>query len=154
MSESDQSGDKRNGAVGYGRPPVNRQFKPGQSGNPRGRPKGSKNFVTVAAEALSRPVKVRENGKIRTLTKWEAIIEGTVNQAVAGDPKARATILQLADKLEAYNRLTVNYKEHANSALEHLQRRLAEIRPPAEQETTPQKESQDGTPAQHNPNIN
>ena len=51
MSESDQSDDKQNSAVGYGRPPVNRQFKPGQSGNPRGRPKGSKNFPTMFAEA-------------------------------------------------------------------------------------------------------
>jgi hypothetical protein len=141
MSESDQSGNKRNDAVGYGRPPVNRQFKPGQSGNPRGRPKGSKNAATVVAEALSRPVKVRENGKIRTLTKWQAIIEITVNKAVAGDPKAFAMLLHLKDNIEAYNRLTVNHKELANSALEQLQRRLAEIQPLAEQETTPQEES-------------
>ena len=54
MSGSDQSDDKQNSAVGYGRPPVNRQFKPGQSGNPRGRPKGSKNFATIFAEALKK----------------------------------------------------------------------------------------------------
>lgn len=155
MSKSDQSGDKQNSAVGYGRPPVNRQFKPGQSGNPRGRPKGSKDLVTVAAKALSRLVKVRENGKTRTLTKWEAMIEIMVNKAVAGDPKAFAMVLQFKDKIEAHNRLTVNYTELGKSALEHLRRRLGEMGlPPAEQENTPQKESQDGTPAQHNPNMN
>ena len=29
--------------VGYGKPPIETRFKSGQSGNPRGRPKGAKN---------------------------------------------------------------------------------------------------------------
>jgi hypothetical protein len=86
MSESNQSGGKQNSAVGYRRPPVNRQFRPGQSGNPKGRPKGSKNLATTFAEILSRPIKVRDrNGKIRTLSKLEAMIEGITNKAIAGD---------------------------------------------------------------------
>jgi hypothetical protein len=37
--------------VGYGRPPIHTRFKPGQSGNPAGRPKGAQNFATeIAAE--------------------------------------------------------------------------------------------------------
>ena len=33
--------------VGYGRPPAHARFKPGKSGNPRGRPTGRKNLTTV-----------------------------------------------------------------------------------------------------------
>ena len=106
MSESDQSDDKQNSAVGYGRPPVNRQFKPGQSGNPRGRPKGSKNLLTIFAEAMSRPVTVRDKGKIRRLSKLELMVEVMVNKALAGDPKAFAMVVQFADKFEEFKRQT------------------------------------------------
>jgi hypothetical protein len=32
--------------VGYGRPPLATRFRAGQSGNPRGRPKGARNLST------------------------------------------------------------------------------------------------------------
>ena len=152
MSESDQSDDKQNSAVGYRRPPVNRQFKPGQSGNPRGRPKGSKNFPTMFAEAMSRPVTVRDKkGKIRTLSKQELMVEVMVNKALAGDPKAFAMVVQFADKFEVFKKLTLNHRENVNSALEHLHRRLTAL---AEaQESTPQKESQN-SPAHPDPKMN
>ena len=104
MSESSPTDGKPNGVVGYRRPPVNRQFKPGQSGNPKGRPKGSKNFVTMFAEVLSRPIKVRDrnNGKARTVSKLEVMIEAITNKAMAGDPKAFATVIQFADKFQVF----------------------------------------------------
>jgi Family of unknown function (DUF5681) len=146
MSESDQS-------VGYRRPPVNRQFKPGQSGNPRGRPKCSKNLPTMFAEALSRPIRVRDKGKIRRLSKQELMVEVMVNKAVAGDPKAFAMVVQFADKFEAFKKLTLNHREIADSALEKLRRGLEALGPPPEeQETTPQKESQN-SPAQPDPKM-
>ena len=151
MSESDQSGNKRNGAVGYGRPPANRQFKPGQSGNPRGRPKGSKNLPTMFAEALSRPVTVRDkNGKIRRLSKRELMVEVIVNKAAAGDPKAFATVAQFADKFEVFNRLTVNHRELVDGALQTLNRQIEALA--REQEVIAPKESQN-SPAQPDPKM-
>ena len=151
MSKSDQSDDKQNSAVGYGRPPVNRQFKPGQSGNPRGRPKGSKNLLTIFAEAMSRPVTVRDKGKIRRLSKLELMVEVMVNKALAGDPKAFAMVVQFADKFEELKKLTLNHRELVNSALEQLHRRLTAL---AEaQESTPQKESQNSS-AHPDPKMN
>ena len=42
--------------VGYGKPPKHTRFQPGQSGNPRGRPKGTKNLKTDLEEELSERV--------------------------------------------------------------------------------------------------
>ena len=44
---------KKDYEVGYGKPPKSGQFKPGQSGNPKGRPKGAKNFKTELATVLA-----------------------------------------------------------------------------------------------------
>ena len=153
MSESDQSDDKPNSAVGYRRPPVNRQFKPGQSGNPRGRPKGSKNFPTMFAEAMSRPVTVRDKGNIRRLSKLELMVEVLVNKAVAGDPKAFAMVVQFAEKFEVFKRQTQNHRENMDSALLKLKRGLEAMQRKEEQESMAEKESQN-SPAQTNPNMN
>jgi Family of unknown function (DUF5681) len=57
-----------NGRVGYGRPPMTTRFRPGQSGNPRGRPKGARNLSTIVAAALSERVAINENGRRRQIT--------------------------------------------------------------------------------------
>ena len=41
-------------AVGYRRPPLHSRFKPGQSGNPSGRSKGSQNLKTMFEQVLTR----------------------------------------------------------------------------------------------------
>jgi hypothetical protein len=60
--------------VGHGKPPKSTQFKKGQSGNPKGRPKGSKNFATVYHKVGREFVTVKENGRTRRLTKQEALL--------------------------------------------------------------------------------
>ena len=82
--------------VGYGKPPRHTQFKPGQSGNAKGRPKGSKNFATVFEKELNTPIEVTENGKRKKISKREAVVKQTVNKAVAGDPKATTILLNEA----------------------------------------------------------
>jgi Family of unknown function (DUF5681)/Histidine kinase-, DNA gyrase B-, and HSP90-like ATPase len=59
--------------VGYGKPPRHTRFKKGQSGNLKGRPKGSQNLTTLLSEALNERVIVTENGGRRRITMRQAI---------------------------------------------------------------------------------
>ena len=83
-------------AVGYRRPPQASRFQPGRSGNPRGRPKGSKNFSTLIQEELDARVVVTENGQRKTISKRHAIAKQLVNKAAAGDPRALPILLNEA----------------------------------------------------------
>jgi hypothetical protein len=83
-----------------GKPPRNGQFKPGQSGNPKGRPKGAKSFRTHILEQLGRKVTVIEQGRRRTMSRGEAIALQLVNKAAAGDPKSLAAILHVTRQLD------------------------------------------------------
>jgi len=67
--------NERHYEVGYGKPPRHTRFKKGQSGNPRGRPCGSKNLSSLLSEALNEPVIVAENGRRRKISKRQAIIK-------------------------------------------------------------------------------
>jgi hypothetical protein len=89
--------------VGYKKPPRHTQFKPGLSGNIKGRPKGAKNFTTVFEEELCAPIEVTENGKRKRISKRQAIVKQTVNKAVAGDPKATSILLNEARLHESQN---------------------------------------------------
>jgi hypothetical protein len=116
-----------NGSVGYCRPPVAKQFKPGQSGNPRGRKKGVKNVATIFNEALYRPVKIRTTGGVKTLPRIKAIVEVIMNKALAGDIPAVSKILELGHKLGGFEFLANSTFSPANgeSALERLTRLIA-----------------------------
>ena len=83
--------------IGYGKPPTNARFQKGQSGNPKGRPRGSRNASTLLDEALKERVVVSENGRRKKITKLEAILTQLVNRAAGGDH--RATQLLLAHQI-------------------------------------------------------
>lgn len=78
---------------GYKKPPRHGQFKPGKSGNPKGRPKGSKNLSTILQRELNVRVPVTENGRHKVISKREALIKQTVNRAIGGDQKSAQIVL-------------------------------------------------------------
>lgn len=82
--------------VGRGKPPKKTQFKKGQSGNPRGRRKGSKNFKSTLQTELKRQVTINEDGRRKRISKREAVAKQLVNKAVSGDPKALPVLLREA----------------------------------------------------------
>jgi hypothetical protein len=82
--------------VGYAKPPSNTKFKPGQSGNPSGRPKGAKNFATAIEDELRARVTVTENGRRKRVSKREVIAKRLVNRAAEGDLRAIPLLLNEA----------------------------------------------------------
>jgi len=82
--------------VGFGKPPQPTQFKPGQSGNPAGRPRGAKNFATAIQQELDARVTVTENGRRRRISKCEVIAKLLVNKSATGDLKAMLLLLNEA----------------------------------------------------------
>jgi len=73
-------------SVGYRRPPTHSQFKPGKSGNPRGRPKRpALGFDDFLREELLAAVLIQTNGKRQKLSKYEVILKQIVKRAMEGD---------------------------------------------------------------------
>ena len=70
--------------VGYGRPPRGHQFKPGQSGNPKGRPKGAKSEASIWQTRLNEKIEVREGGRVRKITVREAIVLRCIDRCPEG----------------------------------------------------------------------
>jgi hypothetical protein len=87
-------------AVGYGKPPQSTQFRKGASGNPRGRPKGSRNVATVFAKTLKEKVVINEHGQRKTVTKFEAAIKQFVNKAASGDFRSLQLLVNLSREAE------------------------------------------------------
>jgi hypothetical protein len=81
--------------VGYGKPPKATQWKPGQSGNPKGKAKGAKSLKTVVLKQAWGKVVIKEAGKIRTVTSVEAIFLSMRSKALGGDVKAAGLVLSL-----------------------------------------------------------
>jgi len=79
--------------VGYGHPPKSTQFQPGQSGNPKGRPKGSLNLATALHRAMRERVTVIERGRKKSITKLEAAAKQLANKAASGDLRAFQLLL-------------------------------------------------------------
>jgi hypothetical protein len=85
-------------AVGYGRPPIATQFASGKSGNPRGRPKGSRSVAAILQDILRQKISVTENGKTRRLAALEIMLRRLANDAMRSDAKAMKLLLALIDR--------------------------------------------------------
>ena len=82
--------------VGDGKPPVRSRFKPGQSGNSKGRPKGSRDFATLLKAALDEMVTVKENSRQARRSKKEVMTKVLVNKALNGDIRAWMELVKMS----------------------------------------------------------
>ncbi len=85
----------KNYQVGKGKPPKATQFQPGQSGNPKGRPKGSKNVHQVLSKILNEKITVTESGKKQVVDKLEGAIRVLVNKSFEGKPQSLKLLIDL-----------------------------------------------------------
>lgn len=91
------------GEVGYAKPPKAHRFKPGQSGNPKGRKKGVKNHATIVKDLMQRTVPVPMRGKIRKISLREAIYLRIADDSLKGNIKSAAFLFNRDQMTEMGN---------------------------------------------------
>ena len=92
---ADDACDEPTEKVGPGKPPRHTRFKPGQSGNPNGRPKGSKNFATILQQQLTKKITITVDGKPRRMTVQEVIARRLATDSMKGTTKAMELLIKL-----------------------------------------------------------
>ena len=85
--------------IGYGKPPKNTRFKPGQSGNPTGRPRGPQTLVSDLREELEEAVTVSDGKTEQTLSRQRSILRSLTAKAIKGDVRATAMVFDLVQRL-------------------------------------------------------
>jgi hypothetical protein len=84
--------------VGYRRPPRHSRWRPGQSGNPKGRPKGARNLRTEIQAVLGEMVQVKRGGKVIRVSAQMAALLRLLEKALNGDIRALNVFLALAQR--------------------------------------------------------
>ena len=92
--------DEKDYEVGYGKPPKEKRFAPGQSGNPRGRPKGAKNkkldiprkneerMKRVILEECYRHIGIRDGEKLIRIPVIQAVVRNLALNAIKGNQRS------------------------------------------------------------------
>ena len=86
--------------VGFRRPPRHTRFQKGRSGNPSGRPRGSRDLRGAMLDELRRSITAKENGRSVRVTKAQLLMKSLIAKAVGGDMKAAALVLTYMQKLD------------------------------------------------------
>ena len=114
--------------VGFGKPPQSTQFRQGQSGNPKGQPRGKSNMATIIRRSLEAKVVINENGQRREVTKFEAGMIQMSNKAAAGDLRALNMVTAFARSAEEREQQEISGKaglgESDQKVLQRLMQRL------------------------------
>lgn len=100
MAKQPKKGSRSEQKVGRGHPPKHTQFRKGQSGNIKGRPKGSKNLSTYIMEAARDHVTATVGGKTRKISKLQATAMQLATKAAGGDQAAMGKFLDWIDEIE------------------------------------------------------
>jgi hypothetical protein len=116
--------------VGPGKPPRHTRFQPGQSGNPNGRPKGSKNFAAILQQQLRKKVTITVDGKPKRVTVQEVIARRLANDSMKGTTKAMELLIRLTSAKSdagAGNDVAREIALPDKDALRRIQKRITKL---------------------------
>ena len=84
--------------VGYKRPPKNTRFRPGQSGNLKGRPKHVRNLKSEFLAELGELIRIREGDREMKISKQRAFVKALVAAAIKGNMRATAALVAFCSR--------------------------------------------------------
>ncbi|MFC2950591.1 DUF5681 domain-containing protein [Marinicaulis aureus] len=136
--------------VGYKRPPKHTRFKKGQSGNKKGRPKGSRNMTSILAEVMAQKVMIKINGRKKLVPLREAWAHQLGAAALRGNVREQIALMKalhdyVPAALEPENapptKIVVNFVDSNEEMLvERFKREEEEERAVLEKETREEAE--------------
>jgi Family of unknown function (DUF5681) len=106
-------------AVGFGRPPKHSQFRPGKSGNPRGRPKKRASLQDIVTAVLFEKMEVRVGERTHKIASVDALVRTAMNRALKGDHKFLMSVI-------AFIRMSGLCEMDANAAISGVDRNADE----------------------------
>lgn len=114
--------------IGRGHPPRAHQFKPGQSGNPKGRRKGCKNEKTLLIELLDETkLSLRVSGRVKKISVREAILRRVIEDAMKGNLKSAQFLLNRHAALVAGEAVPPELSQEDEEILKDYLRRRFEL---------------------------
>lgn len=99
MSDHDESSapdEASDYEVGYGKPPKHSRFKPGESGNPKGKPRGRRSHKETVRAIFDERIPVQTPKGLKKMTKLEALVHTNMSQALRGDRRASDLVFKIA----------------------------------------------------------